>query len=356
MRRALWLVALALFLLAPGAGAHDVGLSRGTYVVDGARIQAELVLADRELGALDDDFDRDDDGKISQSDLDAARSAIEHGIVARIELTGDGNRCPGRLVSVQRTAGDAVRFEAEYTCAAPPRRVELRVPLLDDVWPHHSHVASIAAGDASASEPLNDPKKTLALEIGAPPAPPAAPSFLAMLAMGIEHIVFGYDHLVFLVGLVLVGGRFRDLLWVVTAFTLAHSVTLALAALGVWAPSGRFVEPAIALSIAYVGVENFFVTDAAKRWRITLPFGLIHGFGFAGALAEVELPRADVPVALVAFNLGVELGQLAVMAAVVPVVMLLHERPFFREKGVKALNCAIVLAGLVWFVLRVSGL
>src|SRR5262249_30813916 len=117
----------------------------------------------------------------------------------------------------------------------------------------------------------------------------------SMLKLGVEHILTGADHLVFLLGLILVGGRWRSLVGVVSAFTLAHSITLALAALSVFAPSPRIVEPAIALSIAYVGVENLFVKDASKRWRITFPFGLIHGFGFAGALREIALPRAELP-------------------------------------------------------------
>ena len=146
-------------------------------------------------------------------------------------------------------------------------------------------------------------------------------SVVSFLRMGIEHILTGYDHLVFLFGLVLIGGRLRSLVGAVTAFTVAHSITLALAVLGVWAPSPRIVEPAIALSIVWVGIENFFVKNAEGRWRITFPFGLIHGFGFAGALREIELPRARVPLALVSFNLGVEVGQLAVMAVVVPLIL-----------------------------------
>src|SRR5262249_14425463 len=129
-------------------------------------------------------------------------------------------------------------------------------------------------------------------------AAPASPRMSGLFWMGIEHILTGYDHLLFLFGLVLVGGRLRSLALAISAFTVALSLTLALAALGIWAPSPRFVEPAIALSIAYVGVENYFVRDASKRWRITMPFGLIHGFGFAGALREVGLSRAEVPGAL----------------------------------------------------------
>jgi hypothetical protein len=129
---------------------------------------------------------------------------------------------------------------------------------------------------------------------------------------------------------------------------------LALAALSIFAPSPRLVEPAIALSIAYVGVENFFVADARRRWRITFPFGLIHGFGFASALREIALPRAQVPVALVSFNLGVELGQLGVLAIVLPLVLAARRAPWFGDRGVKVLSLAIAVGGAVLFVVRLA--
>ena len=138
-----------------------------------------------------------------------------------------------------------------------------------------------------------------------------------------------------------------------TAFTLAHSVTLALSVLGLVTPRLSVIEPLIALSVAYVGVENFLVKDPAKRWRVTLPFGLIHGFGFAGALGEVGLPKGDLPAALALFNLGVEAGQLAILAVLLPIVFWLAKRPAYTAWGVKIASGAIVLAGLYWFVERV---
>ncbi|HEX3343263.1 MAG TPA: HupE/UreJ family protein, partial [Polyangiaceae bacterium] len=174
----------------------------------------------------------------------------------------------------------------------------------------------------------------------------------SFFTMGVEHILRGTDHLVFLLGLVVIGGKPRSVLVVVTAFTVAHSITLALAVLGVWAPSPRLVEPAIALSIAYVGVENFFVRDLSKRWRITFPFGMIHGFGFAGALREAALSRAEIPGALVLFNLGVEAGQLAVLALLLPALFFLRKATWFRTRGVEIISAAIVVAGLTWFVAR----
>jgi hydrogenase/urease accessory protein HupE len=116
----------------------------------------------------------------------------------------------------------------------------------------------------------------------------------------------------------------------------------------------RIVEPAIALSIAYVGIENLFVKDGSKRWRITFPFGLIHGFGFASALQELELPRAQLPAALFAFNCGVEIGQLGVLAVILPLVLLARKNAWVRDRGVKIASLGIALAGVTWFVARVS--
>ncbi|MCL2451168.1 MAG: HupE/UreJ family protein, partial [Polyangiaceae bacterium] len=186
---------------------------------------------------------------------------------------------------------------------------------------------------------------------------PQVGRFVRMVWMGIEHIGTGYDHLAFLFGLVLVAGRLRDLLTVISAFTIAHSITLAVAALGIWTPPARVVEPAIALSIAYVGVENFFIRSPQRRWRVTLPFGLVHGFGFASALRDVALPPAEVPWALLSFNLGVEIGQVAVIAALLPLLGRLRswEAQWDRGKGlvVHALNAAVVALGGIWFVARV---
>jgi hydrogenase/urease accessory protein HupE len=170
--------------------------------------------------------------------------------------------------------------------------------------------------------------------------------------MGIEHILTGYDHLLFLLALVLAGGTIRSLALAVTSFTVAHSVTLALAVLGFVAPPARWIEPAIALSVAYVGLENFFPRRAPRPW-ITFAFGLVHGFGFAGALQEIAVSRSAVPWALLSFNLGVELGQLAWMIALGLLVAHLRREPWFVRRAVPALSAVIVTIGLVWFVGRV---
>src|SRR3989454_11278121 len=144
---------------------------------------------------------------------------------------------------------------------------------------------------------------------------------------GIHHILIGPDHLLFLVGLLLLGGSIRRLAMVVTSFTIAHSVTLSLAALNIVTPPARIIEPAIALSIVYVGADNLLVRDGrdVRAW-IAFAFGFIHGFGFANVLREMDLPPRALGWSLFSFNLGVEIGQLIVVVAVASVLSALRSR------------------------------
>ncbi len=345
-----------MLVLVSRAAAHEVGLSRGTYSIAGDRVQAEVVLSRRELTSIVPSLDADHDGQVTDEEIASARAAIAKAIVDRIQIHSSDDLCPGALDDASLAEQDGMVLHATYTCPAPIVRARVDFALLDDLAHGHRHIARSTGGVQVVERVISRSQRTFELEAsttGAPSPPPPKRDRLSLLGLGVEHILTGYDHLVFLLGLVLVGGRWRSLLWVVTAFTLAHSITLGLAALGVWAPRASIVEPAIALSIAYVGVENFFVKNAEKRWRITFPFGLIHGFGFAGALREVALPRADVPAALFLFNAGVELGQLGVLAAVLPVLAVLRKRPWFEKYGVRALSALIVVAGMVWFFTRV---
>jgi len=175
------------------------------------------------------------------------------------------------------------------------------------------------------------------------------------VAAGIHHILIGPDHLLFLVGLLLLGGSIRRLALVVTAFTLAHSVTLSIAALSLFSPPSRFVEPLIALSIVYVGIDNLMVRGGrdARVW-IAFGFGFIHGFGFASVLREMDLPARALGWSLFSFNAGVEIGQLMV---VVPVASALAALRHYSEAAGRrfafAGSLVVVVAGTFWFVQRV---
>ncbi len=172
---------------------------------------------------------------------------------------------------------------------------------------------------------------------------------------GVHHILIGPDHILFLIGLLLLGGRVRQLLLVVTAFTVAHSVTLSLAVLDVVTPSAQMVEPIIALSIVYVGLDNL-LSRGGKDMRvwIALVFGLIHGFGFASVLREMGLPTGAIGWSLFSFNLGVELGQLAVVVVVAALLGVIRARsPVAGRRLMVVGSVAVALAGAFWFVERV---
>ena len=172
---------------------------------------------------------------------------------------------------------------------------------------------------------------------------------------GIHHILIGPDHLLFLVGLLLLGGTFRQLALVVTAFTVAHSITLTLAALAIVSPPSRIVEPAIALSIVYVGADNLLIRDGrdVRAW-IAFAFGFIHGFGFASVLREMDLPRRALGWSLFSFNVGVEIGQLAVVIAVASAFAALRARNEAAGRKLAFTGSIVVIAaGAFWFVQRV---
>jgi hydrogenase/urease accessory protein HupE len=178
-----------------------------------------------------------------------------------------------------------------------------------------------------------------------------------LLPSGIEHILIGPDHILFLIGLLLTGGSIRQLAFVVTAFTVAHSVTLSLAALNIVSPPSRIIEPAIALSIIYIGADNLLTRQGKGRdmrvW-IAFGFGFIHGFGFASVLREMELPRQALVWSLLSFNIGVEIGQLLIVMAVASLLAWIRSRSeSVGRQLVLVGSIVVIVAGAWWFVQRV---
>ncbi|KCZ87331.1 HupE/UreJ family protein [Hyphomonas johnsonii] len=199
---------------------------------------------------------------------------------------------------------------------------------------------------------------SLALDLSTPTGAPV----LAYFRIGVEHILFGYDHLLFVLGLILLV-RPRQLLSTVTAFTLAHSITLAAAALGGMRLPGPPVEITIALSIALLGAEAIYRTrgrdtlSQRKPWLIAFGFGLVHGFGFAGALAEIGLPKGAEVTALLLFNLGVEAGQVAFVAVVLALVFLATRLVRLPHGPARVLAAyAIGITGFYWVIERIAGI
>jgi hydrogenase/urease accessory protein HupE len=340
-----------LVSVALDADAHAIGVSQGRYTPTGDRLQVELALARSELLVAIPALDADADGELVGSVLDAGQSALEEWIDQGLLVQRGLPPCHREGLTFGLIEADGIALALDYPCGESSDPWRVQVTLLDQLTLGHRHLATVGSSASESRYVLYSGQSELLL---AASDENVDHGFVGMIAYGVEHILTGYDHLLFVLGLMLLGGRRRDLFYTVTAFTLAHSITLAAASLQWFAPSPDLVEPLIALTIAWVGVENWLKVDPTRRWRLSLLFGLIHGFGFAGALGEAAIAPARIPTSLLAFNIGVEAGQLLVLSAALPALYALR-RLRYSAQGIVALNAAIVLAGLGWFVQRVGG-
>jgi len=350
----LLLVSAAVFTLATPARAHTIGLSRGEYHLTEHGLDVTVALARGEAVSAVPSLDPDGDGALDEGQLAAAEAVLNRDMIAKIRVTAKDAPCEGSLAGARLTEQDGLEVRARYVCPEGSDRLTVTLPLLDELSHGHRHAARAVAGPVTTEHLLFRRHAVFDIERAARDATGSSSSadrWGGFVRMGVEHILTGYDHLLFLFALVLAGGTLRSLVGAITAFTAAHSLTLGLAVLGFVSPPVRFIEPAIALSVAYVGVENFFARPHA-RYRMTFPFGLLHGFGFAGALGEVSIPRAEVPWALFSFNVGVEIGQLVWMVVLGLLVAQLRRFEWFGRRAGPVLSAAVVIVGLLWFVGR----
>ncbi len=343
--------ALSAALSAGAAEAHQNSVSYLRVEVEGRVARAELRVASIDLN----EAVRAPPGvELSrQGALDAAPRAAEY-LRQRLALTDAGRRCvAGEHAArvAERSDGFELVVSLRYECPRAIDDLTVRYDLFFDVDPRHQGMATLRAYGREARHVFVARDRTLAAASGRT----LSGQLAGYVRLGVEHIFQGYDHIAFLCGLLLaVGARgarrgARDVALIVTSFTLAHSVTLIGAALGWFTLPASVVEPAIALSIAYVAVENALVAAPRHRRALTFVFGLVHGFGFAGVLAEQGLPsRAMVP-SLLAFNGGVELGQLAVVALAGPVVTLMARRAWTAPHAALAsLSIVAAYGALAW--------
>ena len=348
--RALCIIALLLLGAVPARG-HDVRLSWTTVRLRPdscellVKMHAESVVALIQEEAPGATFEPEN--------LESLRPALNSFGSRLYELQAGGRTLAAAETDV-KVVEDNLEFRLVYTRpAGEPLR--LKAAFLSRVAPDYTAHVSVTddAGGQLSSHMLRPDKPSA--EIAEAAGAGGWGAFVSFLKLGVEHILKGYDHLLFLFGLLVACRRFRTMAVIITCFTLAHSVTLALAALDVLALSPRVVEPLIAASIVFVGVENLVRRDEPRRrWALTLAFGLIHGFGFAGVLREAGLGSAGsaLLVPLFSFNLGVELGQIGVAAVVLPLLWKLRGLPAFERYGRAAVSVLIALAGAYWLVTR----
>ena len=337
------LLVWALLGAVPSA-AHQQGVSYSGVTVEGGRVQFDLALSLHDLAA-----DADGDGVIGDDEIRSRAPRLKRLFDRALAVAAGDQACPLAFEDFTRAPNELVVFHLSGPCPDTlPLRVAVRPAMLSAVEAYN--LAKIRAGGMLTEHVFRGTDTEVV--IAGPTS--AATTFGRFFVLGVEHIATGYDHVLFLLALLLVGGGLRALVAIVTAFTVAHSITLSLAVLDVVQLPTRLVESAIALSIAWVALENIVLDRARGRWRITFVFGLMHGFGFASILREMHLPRTGLATSLLAFNLGVEAGQLAVVLVSYPLVRAVQRSPHCRRWIVVASGAILVLA-LYWFVERAFG-
>lgn len=347
------LVTLCLLAAPRPAAAHDMPFSALDLDLRDRAIQARLeidtALLARELG-FDEPHDMIDVGLEG-----AQRAALERILRQAISLEDDeGRPIALRLVYVRLSHADPMALLVLRSDTAPPPVLVVDAALFPRE-PAHQTIVNLREDGALAQQML----------FAADTAPQShyagtAAGALAVLATfipaGAWHVAIGPDHVLFLVGLILLGGTLRRLALIVTAFTIGHSITLALAATGVLVPPAWLIEPLIALSIVVVGADNLLRKPGERDLRalFALVFGLVHGFGFAFVLREFGLPPGQLALSLFAFNLGVELAQLAIVLLLSALLVALRARaPRAARVTVVIASLAVIAAGLYWLVDRV---
>lgn len=386
--------ALCLALLLAALAPHPNSVSSSRLVVDGAHVELRVRCQALTLLEAFPDADANADGELAQRDLDRSLDLLEGYVREHYSLgidwsaaSRDGTPLALHLTGAQLSSG-AVRdgsahetlvdLSIHFDCPRAPSNLVVDTRLFRESDPlHRDHAEIVWNGAAPVARLMwvEEPRWPFAPSTNA--ASGAGDGERSVLAsyvgLGVEHILTGYDHIAFVVALVIAARRTRALIGVVSAFTLAHSLTLAGAAFGAFDLPARIVEPAIALSIVWVGARNLLARPPARLWPEAFGFGLIHGLGFAGSIAETLAAERSKLAALLGFNLGVEVGQLAIVAALVAGLALAgrtrsargeeraarpperDERATLAPVALRRLVALVVCAlGAWWFVARVG--
>lgn len=358
------LLVVVWLALAPAAFAHKA--SDGYLVLDsgahGTTLRVDLALRDLDLVL---DLDADGDARLTWGEVRAAWPAIDAYLAPRVQVAGCALR-PAAHALETRSDGSYAAVTLVSDCR-PDGEPVIVYTALREVDATHRGIARITPAGGHTVVRLLDPARPASLASAAAPAAHAS-----FLAEGVLHIVTGYDHVLFLLCLLLPSVMRRThqgwqpvatlreaiapVAWIVSAFTLAHSTTLALAAAQWVVLPAWFVEPAIAATIVLAALDNLVPIFGGRRAAVAFGFGLIHGFGFAGVLGELNLPRAEFAWALLRFNLGLELGQLVIVALVATLLFVLRRYAAYPQWVIGAGSFAAIAIGSAWFVERTARL
>ena len=350
------LLAVILVAMVAPLRAHQINTSYTYIAVKADAVTVTVTFDEADLLEMFD-LDGNSDGVLWYAEMKAGEDTILAYAKERTSVFADGE-----ALALQPVATDPrldakgnllldARFESPLT--ESPATIEVHTAVFERLSSDHRNLVELRAVGVEPQVAVlstDVPRQRFTLR---------EPSVMDRIGQftwwGIEHIFIGYDHIMFLLALIIIGGRLGGLVKIVTSFTIAHSITLILAALDVVTLPGRLIESGIALSIAYVALENFWVKGASHRWMVTFFFGLVHGFGFANVLRELGLPSKGLIASLLAFNVGVEIGQIVIVSILFPLIYLVG-RTQHRRRMVTVVSAIVFLFGLGWLIERIFGL
>ncbi len=331
--------------------AHAPGLSSADLVLTEKGVDATITFALQDIEAFAP-MDSDGDAEISSSELDDAKPKIAALIAKELQLTLNETIVkPVNLGTVSFDNQNNACAEFHYEPAAT--HLQMTTLLLNKLPEGHKQFVTIKdiTGKNLSEKMLTQQDNVIELNLA---DGESSSMFKDFFVLGVEHILTGYDHLLFLFALLIVTHRFWTAFGIITFFTVAHSITLAIAGMNLFTIPSTIVEPLIAASIIYVGAENLIRKEPKGRKYLTFAFGLIHGFGFAAVLQEMNITSIEtgILVPLFSFNLGVETGQLIVTTISLPIIWWLHTKPLIEKYFVPVCSSIVCLAGSFWLIER----
>lgn len=345
---AAWLFAGAAPLLA-----HAINTSMTHIWVSSERLRVQITIGEKDL--LRYGLDTNGDGYLwrdeMEAGIDTAFAHIEPGLEILLDGAAAGLEREKGRVRLDTDRDQVMDLFFVFPLDRQPSKLVLGNTFFKGFDPDHRNLIKLVAANQPLQQAVFTPSHTRQEFIIGEDVSIIKQVF-DFTVLGVEHIFVGYDHIMFLLALIVLGGSLGNLVKIVTAFTVAHSITLILATLDIVSLPGKWVEVGIALTIAYVALENLWAKDAGHRWKLTFVFGLVHGFGFANVLRDLGLPTEGLVASLLAFNIGVELGQVTIVALLFPLTVWLS-RQAYQQKAVRAVSAVIFLFGVGWAVERI---
>jgi hypothetical protein len=370
------LVFVVVLVYAPFALAHKTSYAYLNAVVAGDSLSGRLELSVRDFDFAFFDYafgpGADRGGKINLDQLHRHEKEIGALLLDKISIGPPGAPCglnPGVIVLDSHAGEDYVVLPFSGICESLGAQLQVGYDLMFAIDPQHRAIIDVRRDGENFSGVITPDTKVLQFVAS---GKNLRDTILAYIRQGAHHIWIGYDHILFVCSLLLpavllrsknqwlpvdgLAGAFWGVASVITAFTLAHSITLSAAAFGILEFPSRFVESAIAVSVAVAAINNVFPYITRRLWVVAFSFGLIHGLGFASVLSEFGLPDNRKLAALVSFNIGVELGQLAIVAAVLPILFIARRKTAYSRVVMPAGSFVIAVVAMIWFVERVTGM